>query len=184
MADDFDLDLTDLDPENLDTFAKPLPGKYHILGQKVELEKKWDEEKHVEKKTIVFDFEILAGNVANQEGRTSREYISLTGGSMKRAVLFALAAGLVTLEQLQAAKAANVNPKINWKEAEGAQLCVEIEQEAGKKYPRITFGGFWHVNDEAAKDIPKNAGYAPQGGGTETNGQTEDDPFAAFAGAN
>lgn len=170
--DDFDLDLTNVDPEKLDDYAKPLPGKYHVLVQKVELNKKFDQESGEEKKNLSFDYEILAGTVAGQEGRTNREF--LTFKLPKRLTMFALASGLVTLQQLQEAKANGVNPKINWKAAEGQTLCLEVEHKKEDKYPRVAFSGMWHVSDEAAKDIPKNPGYL---GGSD---QVEDDPFGGL----
>lgn len=141
--------------------GRPVPGLYHILIQGID---------EGGEKSVIVDYEILAGTVPGQEGKTGREYLSKSPKAMKRIVLFALAAGVTTMDELIKAKQAKVNPKINLQAAVNRQICIELYKNG--QYTNITFEGFWNPTDEKAKDIPKNSGMLA------TVGAAAEDPLA------
>jgi len=177
-----EIPVDSFDPENLQGYDNPAPGKYHLEVTRVN-------EEGTSKKSgtpqMEVDFEILSGTPAGQEGKTTREYFTFSDKAFKRALIFACAVGLTNKEELTALKKAGKNPRIDFTAAEGRQLCAELVLDSSpeaKGRAKIEWN-MWPVAAPEAKDIPKNQGKlnelgqpvneAPFDGGAAT-----DDPFA------
>ena len=164
------------DPEKLDGFDNAAPGRYHVEVVSVDDEatsKSGSPQMQV-------DYEVLAGTPDDQEGKPHRDYFARTDKAFKRALIFAVATGLTTKEELQQLKAAGKNPTIDFTLAVGRQLCVEIEPGEYKGKPKGEIGfGMWHVDAEDAKAIPKNQGKLNElGNPTNDAGPADgDNPF-------
>ena len=156
----WEIPLDEVDPENIGVGGNfPAPGKYHVEVTQVDP----DTTSSGGKPQMKVEYEILAGDVEGQEGKTQYDYYAKTPKAFPRALQFAIAAGLTTKEELSAAKTAGTAPRIPFGMAIGRQLCVEIVEEEyeGKTRNKVQFG-LWHLNDPEAKDIPKNAGKLAQ----------------------
>lgn len=130
---------------------EPLPGRYHVGILNV------DESFTKFKEAIQVDFQVLAGTVPNQEGRTHKEFFSTKGRAVDRLRKFAMVTGLI---------GPNERKNVEFASARGRQLIIEIEDQEfeGKKYRRMTFMGMWPIGDESVKDVPVNAKAIPPKG--------------------
>lgn len=162
-ADPFELD--DIDIDNIDGYDVVAPGRYHVEASSVDPGGGKNGE-------MIVDYEVLSGTTPNQEGKTHRDYYSASPAARKRVLMFALATKIVTVEELKAAREANRRPKIEWRDAVGRQLCVEINEEEyeGKKRSKVGFGIY-------AVDSPRAAGIPLNKGRLEKAGDAADDPF-------
>ena len=145
-------DFDHFDPENPDD--RILPGKYHLMIQAVDDSR--DE-------YLAVDYEVLAGTVAGQEGKTGRERLYRSAKASKRIAMFLLAAKLTSLEALIESKNSGKKLVINMREAEGRQMCAELVKSE-KGFINWSFQGIWAVDDDQAKDIPKNSGLLAEAG--------------------
>jgi len=157
----YEIPFDHFDPENPDD--RPVPGKYHVLIQSVD---DADPEK-----SITVDYEILAGSVPNQEGKTGREYLSRSPKAAKRVALFSVATGIADIKAMIEAKRNGTPYSLDLGKAEGRQCVVELVKK--DQYVNWSFQGVWPVDDEAVKDVPKNEGMIGQTGG----GDDDDTPF-------
>jgi hypothetical protein len=165
----WEFDTNDFDPETLGGFDNPKPGRYHVQVQQCD-------ESGGKKGEMTVRFEVLAGTVPDQEGKTHLEYFSKTPAAAKRALMFAVACGLTTIDELKQCKGAGKNPVIHFSDAVGRQLCIGLEEDEyeGKKRNKVDFR-IWATDAPEAKDIPKNAGMLAANG-TAAGG----DPFAGL----
>ena len=151
----WEIPVDTFDPETLTGYDNAAPGSYHVEVVSV------DEEATSKSGSaqMQVDYEVLAGTPEGQEGKPHRDYFARTDKAFKRALIFAVAAGLTTKEELQQLKAAGKNPTIDFTLAVGRQLCIVIEKDEyeGKVRGKVGFG-MHHVNAEEAKAIPKNQG--------------------------
>ncbi len=162
-------------PENLDGFDFPDAGQYHVQVNTLDE----DAVSQGGSPQMAVEYEILSGNPAGQEGKTQRDYFAKSAKAIKRALMFAVAAGLITKDEITAAREAKKNLAIDYTAAVGRQLCIEIikEEYEGKTRNKVQFG-IWHLDDPAAKDIPKNAAMLAQLGDAAPDPMTNDDsPF-------
>ena len=114
---------------------------------------------------IKVDLEVMPGGTKPSEvGKVHREFISRNSkdGNRKRRLAFALAANLVTKDDMKAAQEQGHGLEIDYPSAVGELLVFEIEQERkqkkndegqyvpdpdGKVVSKIPYDHIWHVND-------------------------------------
>lgn len=166
------------DADNLEGFESVAPGTYHVEVTAVE-------EDAVSKSgspQMVVDYEVLAGTVGGQEGKTHKDYYSRSEKALKRALMFAIATGLTSQEELKAAQQAGKSPVIDFTKAVGRQLVVEIEEETdqnGKARPKVAWG-IWATNSPKAKGVPLNQGrLAELAEGKPSEKADESSPFGS-----
>ncbi len=156
--------------DNFEGSDNPLPGWYHVVVQDCEetiLVSGQEKTKGEEYPVVKVDVEILAGKPAEQEGKKDDEALFLEGKDEGKAVgMFAVAVGLVTVKQLKAAQQSGEDIDIDWSEAIGRQLCMELipdKKQADKGYPGCVRCNcrYYAVDDPAVKDIPKNLSELP-----------------------
>jgi len=161
----FEFPIDSVDPDNLDGFNPVAAGLYHVEINSV------DENSGKNDDTMVVDFEILAGTTANQEGKTYRDYFGKdTEGQLKRALILAVASGLLSPDELKQHKDAGTNPSVDFETlAPGRQLCIGLEDETweGKTRAKMGFKMF-AIDSEPAGDIPMNKGKLAQLGNVTT----------------
>jgi len=160
----------EFDTENVDTskmkgFVSPAAGFYHFQVTNV------DEEGGNNGEMIV-DAEVLAGSVPNQEGTSQREYFTKSASAEGRALQFAVAVGLTTVEEIEAAKNSRQNLSINFKLAEGRQFVGEVRDDEynGKIKQKLDFR-MYPLDSPAAARVPKCEGMLQQ------HADAADDPF-------
>jgi hypothetical protein len=165
----WEFDTDDFDPDRIDGFDVVADGRYHVQVDSVQEEGGKNQE-------MIVNFGVLSGTTAGQEGKNHQEYFSRSPKAAKRALLFACATGLTTIEELKKAKEANKNPVIDFTLAVGRQLCIEIvaEEYQGKMRPKIGFG-IYSVDSPKAAGIPISQAAAAKAGDSP-------DPFGAPAG--
>jgi|LSQX01.3.fsa_nt_gb hypothetical protein len=162
---------TDYDTSKMEGFDNPEPGKYHFEVTRV------DEDaisKRSGKAQMEVDMEVLAGTTPDQEAKSHREFFSWTADAEKRALQFAVAVGLTTVEELEAKKQAGVNPVIDFNQAVGRQFLGELREEEYEGRTSIKLGfRMWHLDSPKHRDIPRNNGKINQ------LGDVEADPFVS-----
>lgn len=171
----WEFDANDFDPDTLGGFDNPKPGRYHFQIQKVD-------ENGGSNGEMMVRLEVLAGTTANQEGKTHQEYFSKSPKAAKRALMFAVACGITTIDELKSQKAAGKNPVIHFADAVGRQFCGGLEEEewlakdgTKKKGVKLDFR-IWALDSPEAADIPMNKGaLSGMADGTGAGGAA--DPF-------
>lgn len=142
-------DLSNVDPDRLDGPDFPEPGSYHF--EVIEIV-----EEDPRSGCMVAECKVLAGDKPDQEGKTHREYFSLSAKAMVKVIQFAVAIGLTSEEQLRAAKAAGQSPDLPFEtEGPGRQFCGKLtaEEYQGKTRNKLNFN-IWGLDDKRAKGIP------------------------------
>jgi hypothetical protein len=144
-----DLDLRQVDLAELEGEEFPGDGKYHVRIEGA---------RRVSDRTPYLGIRmvVLAGADPSAVGRVFTERFYLTDGAIKRLKVLAHRLGL-----LPEGAIGTVHP-VNWREAIGRQLVVEVVKEEyekdGKKqvHHRLGFAGFWAVTDERVVSVPKD----------------------------
>jgi len=151
---------TDDIPESLEGFAdRAGPGSYHFLVTGLD-EGEGDA-------PLVLDVEVLAGDPIAEVGKTHREYLNKPKAdqakekrqnTVKRFMLLAVAVGILTEDELEAARAAGKSPNLDFNLAIGRQFCGTLtsREYEGKKRCQLGFDIF-ACNSEKAKGITLNA---------------------------
>ena len=141
-----------------DQFDSPAPGRYHVAVVKV------DEDGGTDGSMIV-DFEVLAGTVPGQEGKSQREYFQKTKAAMGRIHGLAVALGMVTKEQLMQAKATGANLLYEFENQVGKQLHLDLQESTynGKTRVKADFR-IYKIDDPKCANWPRNAGMLAKAG--------------------
>ena len=132
-------------------------------------------------KAMMVDTEVLAGDPVTEVGRTHREYFNYPKAgadatkrqnTVKRMMLLALATGIVTEEEIEAARKQGKGPRVDFNLCVGRQFCGELQEETYQGKARCKLGyRIWAIGSDEAKGIPINqAALAKQG-------DTAADPF-------
>lgn len=177
---EFDVQDTDPDKLNESKFDRPAPGKYHFLISGIDPNDGTD-------KAMTVDFEVVAGTVEGQEGKTIRKYYGkksdkgadATKACQNNMLSFAVAAGLITLDDIRKKKEAGQRIRINFDAAENRSVMMEVrmgKDKDGNPQPVCAFECF-HVNDPKVAEWPKNGAFM---GGSDAVPATEEsaDEFA------
>lgn len=148
---------TDHIPEQFDSAA---PGNFHMQLTSVDEDGGNDG-------SMICDFEVLAGSVDGQEGKTHREYFTKTLKSLSRVHALAVALGMVTSDQLKAMKSAGQSPVYDFPAQVGKQLCMGLATETNPNNQKQSIKcGFrmFHPADPIVATWPKNAAMLARAG--------------------
>lgn len=161
---------TDYDPDKMDGFDNPSPGKCHLEITRVEE----DATSKGGNPQMEVDLEVLAHTDPEQVAKSHREFFPWTAKAESKALQFAVACGLTTVDELKQKKAAGENPIIDFNMAVGRQILGELTEETyeGKTSCKLNFNMF-HVNSPKHKDVPRNQGKLNE------LGDAQDDPFVS-----
>jgi len=151
---------SDFDPS--DSVYLSSPGRYHLaivdcdedgmrLGGKNN------------KGEMVVEFEVLAGSVPNQEGLRHRSYFTKSAAAAWKILRLALAAGLITADEVEKCKAESRFPLIEFeRDLKGKQMFAELVENTnpnnGKVSARIEGGMFNLTSKQVENKIrwPRN----------------------------
>lgn len=144
-------------PQSLDTSNfLSADGWYHVLVTKVDTQPKKDDGSPINGKK--FSFRVLAGTDPSQKGSSHNELIGnpsmdhRDGGEFARKVNARAAIAMNCLSP-----GAQGKVQVDWNRAMGQTLVVKIVKDKNdEKYFRVDGAHYYHVNDEAVKDVPKD----------------------------
>ena len=156
-------------PEEIGTGGgdRPLAGRYHVVVKSVDTS-------HTKNPTsIPTEFEVLAGTVPGQEGKTKIEFFYYDPADVKdfavdRLTRFAWACGLIGEDE---------EKDVNQRDAIGKQLVIElvddtyIDKKTGQERKTVNIardGGMWPVNHPDVCDVPKSQAAIDSGAGSTT----------------
>ena len=145
-------DTSSVDPDKLGGLDFPSPGSYHFEIEEVV-------EEDPQSGSMYAVCRILAGDQPGQEGKTHREYFSLTEKAMGRIFQFAVAISLTTEDAIKAAKQGGQSLDLDFEnDAPGRQFCGKIVEEehpkgSGKLKNKLNFN-IWALDHKKAKGIP------------------------------
>ena len=141
----------DFDPETIDQSKLPKPGKCQLLVSTVE-----DKGDYV---TVAS--EIVAHVDETQVGKTEYNLLNKSGKGAKRALLFGLALGLITKQQIADAYESGVEIDIPFEDAYSKTYLgtLAFSSYQGKDKCRVEWD-FKHIDCPEAKDYPRNLEYA------------------------
>lgn len=185
----WEIDANDFDPANIDrAYEPPEPGRYYVQVTGVDD----DAVSKSGSPQMVVDYLILSGTTPDQSGREYRDYFSRAATAVNRVLLFALAAKVTSMADLEAAKKTGKNPVLDFNQAVGRNLCIELDREeypegSGKWRTKCSFG-IYAADSPKAKGIPLDASAEAKAGdasdspfdsddGGMLNEQSEDIPF-------
>lgn len=140
----------DFDPEKIDQGGLPKPGKAHLLVASVEDKGEF----------VKVTSEIIAHDDSSQVGKNEYNSFNKTGKGSKRSLLFALATGLITKQDIVDAKTSGGSIDIDFKAAETQTFLGTLASSSynGKDKCRVEWD-FKNVSDPDAKDYPRNTDY-------------------------
>ncbi len=148
----FELDTSDYDADDIGGKEQVLPGDYHMLVAALN-------EDGNDNGDMVVDFQVLHGTVQGQRDkifqmRFKREY---TKWAKRKLAAFALAARLITKEQLKKCQEEGKSPLIDWSKAVGRSVCMRLEESEDKKWINLAWDSIWSPDDKRAAHIPLHA---------------------------
>jgi hypothetical protein len=169
-----ELDLTDIGSEDdLKGQNAPLAGRYHVVVHEID-----DTFERYDK--LIVTFKVLAGTTPEQEGKTHREFFSMSEKAMVRVKKLCLVTGVIK---------PGVKAEVDFRDLIGRQLVIELvdheyeDRDGNKKETvQIAFLGMWSLSHADASDVPKDteAIAAMKSGATTstTTSNTKDDRWA------
>lgn len=148
----FEMYLEDVDTEEVGGKDRVAAGKYHMLIEDVD-------EEGGKNGAMRIAFQVLRGTTPGQETKIflldfKKEYDKW---SQRKLAAFAIAARLRTKEQIEAIKTEKKSDPIEWTEALGRSVCMEITADESGQYaglPKLNFDSIWHPADKRAATIP------------------------------
>ena len=155
----FELAVDDVDLSRVGGEEKVFPGNYHMLVDDVQ-------EEGGDKGEMIVFYQILRGSTLGMEGRLFKVYFTkdFKDMALRKLTAFALAARLVTKEELMKCKDERKAPMIEWTQAVGRSVCMELEDNEYEKNGRTThrtqlaWDNIWNPTDKRAAHIPLHAG--------------------------
>lgn len=151
---DFDLDLTDVEPERIGGGSNKFPiGQFHV---QINSFTPWGGKNHDQ---IVVQMQALAGSVENCNGTLHDEYFD-PGHPVAKSILLglAIACRLTTREALKEMKEKTGRTTIKWEDIEGRQ-CVVTTAMDKKENKYLNIATIHDVDDEKIKNVPRNEPY-------------------------
>lgn len=165
---------SDFDPD-YQTPDAPLAGKYHTVIIRVE-------EDGGKQGEMIVDYEVLAGNVKDQEGKVFRDWFHKTAKAMARMHQLAMACGMITSEQLKDMRDRGQSPTYDFEgQAMDKHICLDLyadEYPKGSGIHKTKCGfGIYSIHDPKVAKSPwvLNHGYLAKAGITV---QKSDKPTA------
>jgi hypothetical protein len=147
---EIEMDLSTLSVADLEGDGNPPPGKYHV---KIESVKRVS----AEASYLNLRLAILAGTNKDGVGCVFSERLYLSDRAIKRVAILGHRLGLIAGDDLGDRKT------VDWTNAVGKQMVVEvIEEEFEKKdgtkakRAKLSFAGFWAVDDTRVGGVPKD----------------------------
>ena len=157
----------DVDTDRIGGFddaARPDPGKYHCLIYELNPD-------GGRKGEMLLTLEVLDGTVPDQVGKLHTERLSHDNKPIAiwKKLALAIAARLITKADVDAAKAAKTTLKIDWTQAVGRTVCVNLvrsvdKNDATKSYLNVNYDEFWDPRDKRANAVPLNAKFLQRDG--------------------
>lgn len=129
------------------------PGRYHVAVVDVDEDGLRIGGKN-NKGEMVVEFEVLAGSAPGMEGLRHRTYCTKSAAAAWKLHRLALAAGMITEDEIEAHKKASTFPRYEFeRDLKGKQLFVEIvnSEYNGKVTPKIEFG-IYHLASKQCID--------------------------------
>jgi hypothetical protein len=130
------------------------PGTYHVRIADV------DEDGGKNGEMIV-NYEVLAGTTPDQEASMFKDYYHKTQKASGRMMSFAIAVGLMTLDEYREIKRSGKSIEIEFTDAVGRQMVVDLYEDEyeGKKRTKCGYG-LYRVDDKRVfdKGVPLNMG--------------------------
>jgi hypothetical protein len=158
------IDFSEFDPEQVDSGGGPDEGK--ALVRVIDIDESNDEQ-------IEAQLEVVKHTAPNNVGRTSKVWLKTEGKGAKRTLLFALATGLLTKQDLAVAKAEGTSIDIDYGEAVGKTFFTEFEasEYEGKRRVKVEFQ-FVNVSDPAAEAYKEALGVSAGKASTKDKSRT------------
>ena len=158
------LNVDDCDPEKIhDSGGWPNPGHGMVLITN------WDEFGGANSQAHVLHFDIAAWSNQEDVGKSYKENFFFEdktgkGHPNRRFMALAVAAGLITVEELKAAREKKVSPDIDFSKLIGRPIMVVLEHAEGKKFLNVGEIGLamYHIHDPKIATWPKNTGLVAQ----------------------
>ena len=127
---------------------------------------KFNEYAHAKSGSHTAEFEIVAHDDKEQNGKTPVEFFSSKAGAAFRLKTLAIAVGLATAEECEKAKEEGRAVSMEFNDAIGRQLFITLSEEEyqGRKSVKIGPRAMYHLTDEKAKNHPRNVGMLKRSG--------------------
>lgn len=134
------------------------PGKYHVEVTSV-----------VEEDKYIIDFGVLGAAATDQLDKTLREWLG--ANQRDQAYSFAIATGLLKIEEVKLAKKAGNDIPFEPKHAVGRQLVIDVDwnEYQGKNTMKITYKGFFAIDHPEIPDEIINRGALKAAGDAGNN---------------
>lgn len=151
----FEMYLEDVDTDEIGGKDRIAAGKYHFLVEDLD-------EEGGKNGAMRVEFQALRGTTPGQETKIfamdfKKEFDKW---SQKKLAAFAIATRLRTKEQIEKMKADKKSDAIEWTEAIGRTVCMEIAADIDGQYaglPKLHFDSIWSPDDKRAAAIPLHA---------------------------
>jgi len=137
--------------------SRPEPGRYHVIVNHA------DEKPSKKNSTpgLEVEFQVLAGTVPNQAGKTIPLFLVYIGGDdgktktcIDRVTRLAICTGVIRPGEAK---------EPDWGEAIGRELVIAVEAQEYtdnngqiKTGTQVAFMGFWSLGNEQVKDVPRD----------------------------
>lgn len=140
---------SDFDPS--DSVYLNSPGRYHLIVVDC------DEDGmrlggRNNKGEMVVEFECLAGSVPNQEGMRHRSYFTKSAAAAWKIMRLALAAGLITADEVEQHKKAGTYPCLEFeRDLKGKQIFAELVENTNPNNGKVTArieGGMYYLSSK------------------------------------
>lgn len=143
---------------NPDQFDSPAAGRYHVAVTKAD-------EDGGNKGEMILDFEVLAGSVKDQEGKSHREYFQKTVKAMGRIHQLAIALGMITKERLKELQSRGESPFYDFEAQVNKQCFIDLQDSVyeGKTRVKADFR-MYAIDDPKCATWKHNAGMLAKGG--------------------
>ncbi len=151
----FEMYLEDVDTDEIGGKDRIAAGKYHFLVESVD-------EEGGKNGAMRVEFQVLDGTTPGQKTRMFAMDFKkeVDKWSQKKLAAFAIATRLRTKEQIEQIKAERKGDAVEWSDAVGRSVCMEIAADESGQYagmPKLNFDSIWRPDDKRASQIPLNA---------------------------
>jgi len=147
----FEAPVENIETDKIGGFDRVEPGSYHLEITSVD-------EDGGDKGEMIVKFEILRGNVPNQEGKEIAVYFTKSYKEFPLRIIhaFAIACGLITKQKLDEHKMAGTSPSYDFASCVGRQMCANFRRNEyeGKVSTRLDGDQIYYPTDKRANHIP------------------------------
>jgi hypothetical protein len=150
--DEFEFDLSGVTEASLERGDRVPPGKYHIEITNAVMDGE------ASSPCVRLRLAILAGTTPSAAGTTLEESLFLTPRALNRTKLILHRLGVIEKGHL-----GRKGIKVKWNDLVGRQAIAEVTEEKFTKRDgsegvasKITYAGVWSLDDDRAKDVPRD----------------------------